>query len=129
MSRSTPSPRIYLAGDLVFRRDADALFAAFKDICRAEGLEGVSPFDGQDSVARQAGLFCVDPFRRAPDMDPGTAVEIGYMTAQGKKLAGYTVDGRTYPEKVRAYFAAGWDVALSPAGETPRDADGMLVHS
>ncbi len=83
------------------------------------------------------GLFCLDPFRRAADMDPGTAVEIGYMFAQGKPLCGYTIDGRTYPDKVAAYFTSAWNAKLQ--GRPPlaqggssgslEDPDGMLVHS
>ena len=37
-------------------------------------------------------------------MDPGSAVEIGYMYALGKPLCGYTSDGREYTQKVAAYF-------------------------
>ena len=43
-----------------------------------------------------AGLVCIDPYRRAPHMDPGSAVELGYMYALGKPLCGYTSDGRDY---------------------------------
>ena len=50
------------------------------------------------------GLFCLDGFRRAPDMDPGTAFEVGYMNARGKPLCGWTADGRSYPAKVEDYF-------------------------
>ncbi|GBR10865.1 nucleoside 2-deoxyribosyltransferase [Acetobacter oeni] len=149
-------PRIYLAGDLVFRPGAEAIFAGLKQICAEAGLEGVAPLDGQMDLSGlepgfettmaiisadrglmdgcDAGLFCLDPFRRAADMDPGTAVEIGYMAAQGKPLCGYTVDGRFYPEKVRDYWRKAWGAELqrrSGAGGSGdlEDTDGIIVHS
>ncbi|AXY23736.1 Nucleoside 2-deoxyribosyltransferase [Komagataeibacter saccharivorans] len=155
-TQMTRSHRIYLAGDTVFRPDAQDLFRAMKAICADAGLEGVCPFDGQADIdalapgaqtslliARldrdlmdgcDAGVFCLDPFRRSADMDPGTAVEIGYMAAQGKKLAGYTVDGRSYPQKVAAYRAAAWGDTLRTRNGRGgsggmEDADGLIVHS
>ncbi|GBQ87078.1 nucleoside 2-deoxyribosyltransferase [Gluconobacter albidus] len=149
---------VYLAGDLVFRPEALALFARLKSICAEYGLEGVAPFDGQaearllppgretilafvradrDLMDRCiAGLFCIDPFRRSPEMDPGTAVEIGYMMGLGKPMDAYTVDGRLYSEKVESYWRDVWNESLSarPESDAPssgcmEDPDGMLVHS
>ena len=151
-------PSVYLAGDLVFRPNALALFQTLKTICAEVGLEGVAPFDGQTEARLMppgretilafvradrdlmdqcnGGLFCVDPFRRAADMDPGTAVEIGYMHGLGKPMEGYTVDGRLYPEKVEAYWRAAWNEPLrsrqedgAPASGSMEDPDGMLAHS
>jgi len=153
-----PRKRVYLAGDLVFRPEAPTLFERLKTICHTTGLEGCAPFDGQDAIRGlppgrdtilkiitadrdlmntcDAGLFCLDPFRRAPDMDPGTAVEIGYMMAQGKPLEGYTTDARPYPEKVAAYWKHAWNENVSPrtnpnafASGALEDPDGMLLHS
>lgn len=151
--------RVYLAGDIVFRPDAVGIFGRMRAICELLDLIGVAPLDGQMELMGlppgeatimaivaadralmdrcDAGLFCLDPFRRGPDMDPGTAVEIGYMFAQGKKLSGYTTDGRHYPAKVAAYFRAGWNADLRPrAAPGPggssgdmEDPDGILVHS
>ena len=151
--------RVYLAGDLVFRPDALSIFARLRAICRDLGIDGMAPLDGQgdlqglppgeatimaiveadrDLMDRcDGGIFCLDPFRRSADMDPGTAVEIGYMFARGKPLSGYTVDGRTYPDKVAAYFGEAWRSGLRPrnalaAGGSSgslEDPDGMLVHS
>ncbi|AQS87366.1 nucleoside 2-deoxyribosyltransferase [Neoasaia chiangmaiensis NBRC 101099] len=152
------SPSVYLAGDLVFRPNALALFEQLKAICAELGLNGVAPFDGQ-AEARElppgretilafvradralmdtcaAGIFCIDPFRRSADMDPGTAVEIGYMLGLGKPMEGYTVDGRLYGEKVRDYWRNAWGAPLvpRPLSDAPTsgalaDSDGMLVHS
>lgn len=149
---------LYLAGDLVFRPGAIALFDRLKAICAEYDIEGLAPFDGQEDVKElpagrdklmtiaradralmdhcDAGIFCLDPFRRAPDMDAGTAVEIGYMHALGKPLEGYTVDGRDYPEKVADYWQRAWQQPLSEiTGDDElssggwRDADGTLAHS
>jgi len=152
-------PHIYLAGDLVFRPGALEIFARLKAICAEHGLHGVAPFDGQDAVKGlppgfatimrivqadrdlmdqcDAGIFCLDPFRRAADMDAGTAVEIGYMAAQGKPMEGYTTDGRGYPDKVASYWQAAWGQPLrarpddgSDIGSgSLEDGDGMLAHS
>ena len=159
MNETLMRKRIYLAGDLVFRPDALVIFDRLRAICRSVGLEGVAPLDGQADLQGlppgeatimaivaadrdlmdgcDGGLFCLDPFRRAADMDPGTAVEIGYMFAQGKKLCGYTVDGRDYPAKVAGYFTDAWHAALRDrpplaqggASGSLEDPDGMLVHS
>jgi nucleoside 2-deoxyribosyltransferase len=152
-------PRLYLAGPMVFEPDPEAYFAPMKAICARYGLEGVSPLDGQTVLAGyapgkplalaivtadialmhslDAGIFCLDGFRRAPEMDPGTAFEIGYMHALGKPLAGWTRDPLLYPDRVAAFFTAVFgqaltDTAPGAAGATSgvvRDPDGILVHS
>jgi nucleoside 2-deoxyribosyltransferase len=152
-------PRIYLAGPMVFEPDPDAIFARMKAICAQHGLEGVSPPDNQTGLeghapgqalalaivsadialmhSMDAGIFCLDSFRRSPEMDPGTAFEIGYMHALGKPLAGWTRDPRPYPARVAAYFTDIFGLPLTAtapgaAGGTSgalRDPDGILVHS
>ncbi len=159
---------VYLAGPTVFLPEPGPVFAAMKAICARHGLQGVSPLDNQmglqgvapgPALARavvqadialmrqvDAGVFCLDGFRRGPEMDPGTAFEIGYMHALGKPLAGWTRETEDYPERVRRYFAEVFGQALvaqdtspdrgsdDPAGEGARsgllrDPDGVLVHS
>jgi nucleoside 2-deoxyribosyltransferase len=152
-------PRIYLAGPMVFYPDPEKTFRAMKRICARHKLEGVAPIDNQIALQGiapgkgliraivkadialmdrlDAGLFCLDGFRRAPDMDPGTAFEIGYMAARGKPLAGWTEDGRLYPVKVADYFKRVFHEPLrvtkaNPKGGTSgskRDPDDILVHS
>ena len=156
-------PTIYLAGPMVFEPDPAATFARMKAICARHGVEGASPLDNQigleghapgPALARaivQADIalmrqvdgaaFCLDGFRRGPEMDPGTAFEIGYLHALGKPLAGWTRDLRDYPARVAAFFAETFGLALSAAapGAAPgaaggtsgalRDPDGVLVHS
>ena len=154
-----PGNRIYLAGPMVFLPDPEATFHVMKTICRRHGLEGVSPLDNQigleglplgESLLERivkadidlmrtldGGLFCLDGFRRSPEMDAGTAFEVGYMRALGKPIAGWTSDPRDYPTKVRTYFETNFGLTLAIAtpglkGGTSgitRDPDGMLVHS
>jgi nucleoside 2-deoxyribosyltransferase len=123
------------------------------------GLEGIAPVDNQaalqamppgpllaraiyeadEAIMRRvdAALFNVDPFRRGTEMDAGTAFEIGYCRARGLPLAGWTTDGRRYPDKVRAFMREvfGQECTAAPrnaAGATSgalRDPDGVLVHS
>jgi nucleoside 2-deoxyribosyltransferase len=152
---ATPRPRVYLAGPMVFAPEPEAIFARMKHICASAGLEGVSPLDNQLGLegatpghmlaerivradialmhALNGGLFCLDGIRRGAEMDAGTAFEVGYMAALGKKLVGWTRDGRDYPQKVADYFGG----ALQPAAANAqggmsgsrRDPDGLLVHS
>lgn len=152
-------PRVYLAGPMVFLPDPVAIFMRMKAICEAHGLTGVAPLDNQTGLAGlppgpdlierivradialmrsvDAGVFCLDGFRRGPEMDAGTAFEVGYMRALGKPLAGWTADPRPYPRKVRDYFADTFGLTLTETvpgaiGGTSgltRDPDGVLVHS
>jgi nucleoside 2-deoxyribosyltransferase len=153
------APRVYLAGPMVFYPDPEATFRRMKTICRRHGLTGVSPLDNQMGLegvapdrtllqrivsadialmdALDGGLFCLDPFRRSPEMDPGTAFEIGYMRALKKPMAGWTTDPRDYPAKVRNYFETRFGLGLTATepgttggtSGTTRDPDGILVHS
>jgi nucleoside 2-deoxyribosyltransferase len=144
---------------MVFYPDPEFVFRRMKELCRRHGLVGVSPLDNQIGLegvpldrfllerivradielmdALDGGLFCLDPFRRSPEMDPGTAFEVGYMRALKKPIAGWTRDPRHYPAKVEDYFATtfGQPLVAAAAGPkggtsgTTRDPDGVLVHS
>ena len=151
--------RIYLAGPMVFYEDPEAVFNEMKDICARHGLEGIAPLDNQIGVegeepgkalnvkiARadfeamhnvEGGIFCLDPLRRSPEMDVGTAVEIGYMKALGLPMAGWSSDPRNYHDKVSDYFETLFGRSLTSTAPNAtggtsgltRDPDGMLVHS
>lgn len=144
---------------MVFLPDAAEIFDCMKAICAARGLAGVAPSDNQTSLAGKppgrdmsraivradislmrsvsAGVFCLDGFRRGPEMDPGTAFEIGYMTALDKPLAAWTSDVRDYPARVQEFFTGTFGLTLregatGTAGGTfgsRRDPDGVLIHS
>src|SRR5271168_1168241 len=150
-------PSVYLAGPMVFLPDPASMFDRMKTICGEHGLTGLAPLDNQtgleglptgpDLIERivradialmrsvDAGVFCVDGFRRGPEMDAGTAFEIGYMAALGKPLAGWTTDPRSYPRRVQDYFSEVFGLNLTEtlpgrSGGTSgltRDPDGMLV--
>jgi nucleoside 2-deoxyribosyltransferase len=150
---------VYLAGPMVFLPDPSAVFDRMKAICAAHGLEGAAPLDNQidltgvapgkglcerivradiDLMRRvDAGVFCLDGFRRGPEMDPGTAFEVGFMAALGKPMAGWTRDPLPYPRRVEAFFhsvfGAGLMVAqagtMGATSGAARDPDGVLVHS
>jgi nucleoside 2-deoxyribosyltransferase len=96
---------LYLAGPDVFAPDAPARFAAMRAACRAAGFEPLTPVDDALPAGLEgAGLAgfikranaalirrCdavvanVSPFR-GPNMDPGTAWEIGYAEALGRPV-------------------------------------------
>lgn len=151
--------RVYLAGPMVFAPDPAAIFDRMKTLCLTHGVVGVAPLDnqiglegvapGKDLLERivradialmdslDAAVFCLDGFRRGPEMDPGTAFEVGYMKALGKPLAGWTSDVRPYPLRVADFFQSVFGQALTrteagAVGGTSgvlRDPDGILVHS
>lgn len=144
---------------MVFDRDPIVMFDRMKTLCLGFGVVGVAPLDNQiglegiapgrellERIVRadialmdelDAAVFCLDSFRRGPEMDPGTAFEVGYMKALGKPIAGWTRDTRPYPQRVAAFFRTTFGEALTQtaaggAGGTSglmRDADGVLVHS
>ena len=144
---------------MVFERDPAAIFDRMKTLCLAHGVVGVAPLDnqiglvgivpGKDLLERivradiglmdslDGAVFCLDGFRRGPEMDAGTAFEVGYMKALGKPIAGWTRDIRPYPQRVADFFrsAFGEELVLATAGLVGgtsgllRDPDGILVHS
>src|ERR1700712_3752888 len=155
----TLPPRVYLAGPMVFDPDPNVIFDRMKALCLAHGVIGVAPLDnqiglegvapGRDLLERivradialmdtlEAAVFWLDGFRRGPEMDAGTAFEVGYMKALGKPIAGWTRDARPYPQRVADFFLATFgaeltQTAVGPVGGTSgllRDPDGVLVHS
>jgi len=112
---------VYLAGPGVFRRDAADYGAALKRRCRKLGLEPLWPLDnvptatGVAEIARQiremncamirrasAVIADISPFR-GPNMDPGTAFEIGYAAALDKPIFLYTTSSSTLLERTTSY--------------------------
>ena len=94
--------KIYLAGPDVFKSDAEEIGERLKTLCLAHGFRGLWPLDNEASQAKTIYISNVDaihesdvilanisPFRGA-DADPGTAYEIGYATALGKKIFLYS---------------------------------------
>ena len=141
---------------MVFDPDPSAIFERMKTLCGEQGLVGVAPLDNQIGLEHlppgktllqrivradielmdrlEAAVFCLDGFRRGPEMDAGTAFEIGYMKALGKPIAGWTRDPRTYRVKVADFIrtAFGEELVTTTAGLVGgtsgllRDPDGIL---
>lgn len=150
---------VYLAGPTVFLPNADEIFTEMKTILARYGLTGVAPIDNQIGLEQlqpgeqlaeaiyladeqlmrtvDAAIFNIDPFRRGTEMDAGTAFEVGYCKALGLPMTGWTVDARSYPEKVKDFMRSAFDqdlttVEKNETGGTSgalRDPDGILVHS
>ena len=103
--------KIYLAGPDVFCSNAKEIGAKLKIKCEEKGAEGLFPlnnevFDpykivqGNMEMIRKADVVlanCND--FRGKDMDSGTAFEIGYAIALGKKVICYCLDLRSQIEK------------------------------
>lgn len=97
--------KLYLAGPDVFRENAAHYFKVMKEMCTDYGFIGLSPFDSEAPMgSTSANIFysnvklidkCdivvanIDPFR-GPNVDDGTAFEIGYAYAANKPVWGYT---------------------------------------
>jgi nucleoside 2-deoxyribosyltransferase len=93
--------KIYLAGPDVFRPDVLAWAETARAICRRHGFEPLLPVDHSETspdrifqanldLIRKAQIVVanLDPFRGS-EPDPGTAFELGYALALGKKICGY----------------------------------------
>ncbi|MEL6197215.1 MAG: nucleoside 2-deoxyribosyltransferase [Pseudomonadota bacterium] len=127
--------KVYLAGPDVFYPNAAALRLAKHRICAALGIEGLHPFDNEiatdglapaEAAARiyAANIALMDraeacianlvPFR-GPNVDDGTAFEVGYCIARGLPVFGYDNRPGSYLDKVAAGGAA------TPAGSKVED--------
>lgn len=127
------SLRVYLAGPDVFLPDAEAVLSAKVEICRAHGLEGLSPIAGP-APADALGIFrkCeaamdaadviaanMTPFR-GPGMDAGTAYEVGYMRARGKPVYGYSNAPEDYAARVKGAVEQD-GLLIDPLGQVVED--------
>ena len=112
--------KIYLAGPDVFLPDPLKIAEAKKKICAKYGFMGIFPLDNvldlsnlspfesgvkiyQNNTKLMDGCDLIvanmTPFR-GPNVDVGTAFELGYMAAQGKPIFSYTNDDRLYSDRV-----------------------------
>lgn len=137
--------RIYLAGPEVFLRNAKEIGEQKKALCRKYGFEGVFPLDnevdGKNKSPRELGL-CISAFNedlirscdlvianitpfRSPSADVGTAYEMGFAHALGKKVFAYTNIVEQFTE--RTIKALNYEVNRSSDGKL-RDAQGMFIE-
>ncbi|MGE4372730.1 MAG: nucleoside 2-deoxyribosyltransferase [Xanthobacter sp.] len=102
--------KLYLAGPEVFLEDATEMGRLKVELCARYGFEGLYPLDGEPVMAGTDGqgmsarifganlalirradvvLANLTPFRGV-SADPGTAFELGFGFALGKKVAAYS---------------------------------------
>jgi nucleoside 2-deoxyribosyltransferase len=131
--------KIYLAGPDVFLPDALEVGKRKVEICARYGLSGHFPLDNTADLAAERTSLAIfrgcavlmdaadaiianlTPFR-GPGADPGTAYELGYMTARGKLCLGYTNDPALYADRVRR------SSAVNTRDGRLVDADGLTVE-
>lgn len=122
-------PAVYLAGPDVFRQNGREHGAHLVTDCALAGLNGLYPLDTQldpqayattqafaaaiahtnmDLIARsQAVIANLSPFR-GPNVDDGTAFEIGYAHARGLPIFGYVcTNAPTVPYRDRVKDCGG----------------------
>lgn len=110
---------VYLAGPEVFWPNAHDVLAEKVRLCEKHGLIGLSPFDNEVSHDVPPNERAVEIYTqnialmqkadaiianissfRGPNMDPGTAFEIGFFKALGKPVVLYSHDSHSLTKRV-----------------------------
>lgn len=102
--------KIYIAGPDVFEPDAVMIGEHKKALCALYGHEGLYPLDNECDAAAEiykgnlalidkADVIIADGNDFRGETDAGTAFEVGYGAAKGKRIFLYTADSRTLREK------------------------------
>lgn len=128
--------KLYLAGPDVFYPDATQRAIAHKALCRRYGFTPLHPIDqpnlSADSIYEtnlemlvEADLVLanLNPFR-GPEVDSGTAFEVGFAVARGKPVIGYF--GTVSSQKERVECLCG---PLREENGLWFDRDGNLVEN
>lgn len=131
--------KIYLAGPDVFRPDVADWAASARELCRRYGFEPLLPVDHQETLPdkifqsnidliRKAQIVAanLDPFR-GPEPDSGTAFELGYALALGKKVCGYVSRLETLAQRVES--AENRSEVLAPYGNKLTDRNGLMIEN
>jgi nucleoside 2-deoxyribosyltransferase len=139
------SKSVYLAGPEVFLSNAKEVGERKKQLCQKYGFIGVFPLDkevdtkGKNpkeigyciSAVNEALIKTCDivianltPFR-GPSADVGTAYEMGFAHALGKKVFGYTNVVATFTERTKKALST--KINRSSDGRL-RDANGMFIE-
>ncbi|HRK85349.1 nucleoside 2-deoxyribosyltransferase [Alcaligenes sp. SDU_A2] len=129
--------RIYLAGPDVFFSDAQERATLHKQMVREFGFEPLHPVDQDENDpasiyqhnihllnTADAVLANISPFR-GPEVDTGTAFEIGYAIARGLPVLTYRQNPDTVLDTVREHYGP---LVLDSASQVWRDRDGALVE-
>lgn len=131
--------KIYLAGPDVFRPDVLEWADSVRELCRRYGFEPLLPVDHEETapdkifqanidLIRKAQVVAanLDPFR-GPEPDSGTAFELGYALALGKKICGYVTCLESLADRVtKANYGPGEGIV---EGELLKDYRGMIVEN
>lgn len=102
--------KIYIAGPDVFEPDAVSIGRRYKNICAEYGHEGLYPLDNECDSSEEIYKGNIELIDKADavvangnefrgEMDVGTAFEVGFAAARGKKIIIYTDDARSLVEK------------------------------
>jgi nucleoside 2-deoxyribosyltransferase len=138
------SLKLYLAGPEVFLPNARQVLDAKADMTRAYGFEPICPGDisiepaptrhefglkisavDEGMMNRADGVIAnLTPFRGIA-ADVGTAFELGYMCAQGKRVAAYTNMTANHFVRTRAFYAG--DIREGDDGRK-RGPDGLSLE-
>ncbi len=148
--------KAYLAGPDVFLPDAVAVGRAKQAICARHGFEGLFPLDNvlppatspretalaiaranEDLIRKCDVVFAnLTPFR-SPSADPGTAFEIGFARALGKRVHGYSAGEGVLLHRTQRFYGLGEGAARDPSGHAIEDfgmvdnlmLDGAIIES
>ncbi len=147
-------PKVYLAGPDVFHPEAVTLGRRKQEICADHGLTGLFPLDADLSAhapsdpgpslaraifqANEAMIGACDgvlanlvPFR-GPNVDDGTAYEIGVAAALGKPVIGYAAlprgMGGLLPQRTAHAWGPLRDVSDAVRRRQQVDRDGLQVE-
>ncbi len=103
--------KIYIAGPDVFEKNAKQIGENYKSLCRQYGHTGLYPLDnecdsskdiymGNIALIDEADIVIANGNEFRGEMDVGTAFEIGYAAAKGKKIYVYMDDTASLVEKI-----------------------------
>jgi nucleoside 2-deoxyribosyltransferase len=131
--------KIYLAGPDVFRPDVAEWAESVRELCRRYGFEPLLPVDHNETtpdkiyqsnidLIRKAQIVVanLDPFR-GPEPDSGTAFELGYALALGKKICGYVTRLETVAQRVEIFENRSESPA--PYGDKLTDRNGLMIEN
>lgn len=131
--------KIYLAGPDVFRPDVAEWAESARELCRRYGFEPLLPVDHPEKqpdkifqanidLIRKAQIVAanLDPFR-GPEPDSGTAFELGYALALGKKVCGYVTRLETLAQRVES--AESRSEAPAPYAGKLTDRNGLTIEN
>lgn len=134
---------IYLAGPEVFLPNAVDVGERKKELCAKYGFVGLYPLDNELALEgvspKEAGLRIyaanrdamhtadlgianLTPFR-GPSADSGTVFEVGFLTALGKPVYGYTQESGHYAQRCAAR-----GLVHRRRDDAAFDAHGMLIE-